>query len=389
VRTIFLALALFAACGRTASDPAPPEAQTDDAVEYWTCPMHPSVHAPGAGQCPICGMDLTPVTRAQKASGAVTVDAERRKWLGIRLAPAERRALHPSLRAVGEVTWDESRLTDVTLKIGGWVRELRASATGQSVRRGETLLTLYSPDLLVAQEDLLAAAADASGASHVESARRRLQLWDVTEQQIDAVLAAKKPMDAVPILSPASGEILEKDVVEGAFVESGTRLFRIGNLDAVWVEAAVPEGDLAAVQRGQRVNVRIEGSESREGTIALVLPSLESETRSARIRVELENKDGALHPGQWVTVELALPGGDALVVPDTAVMFTGPRRVVFVAGTGDELLPRTVETGRKGEGWVEIRSGLEVGEQVVVSGNFLVAADSRLRAGEDAWAPTP
>jgi membrane fusion protein, copper/silver efflux system len=387
--SVLLLLALLAGCRDAPAPPAVTTAHVDDSIEYWTCPMHPSVHAAGPGQCPICGMTLTPVTKAQKASGAVTVDAERRAWLGIELAPAERRTLAPSLRAVGEVMWDESRLTDVTLKVGGWVRELVANATGQSVRRGQTLLTLYSPDLLVAQEDLLAAATDPAGASHVESARRRLRLWDVTDKQIDAVLASGKPMEAVPILAPSSGEVIEKDVVEGAAVEPGTRLYRIGNLDEVWVEAVVPEADLASVRQGQPVRVGLEGSEPRDGTIALILPSLESETRSGRVRVELDNKDGVLRPGQWVTVELALPGGDALVVRDTAVMFTGPRRVVFVAGAGDALVPRTVQTGRKGEGWVEILSGVEEGEQVVVSGNFLVAADSRLRAGEDAWAPAP
>jgi Cu(I)/Ag(I) efflux system membrane fusion protein len=398
------ALGLWLALGALAcSDPGepggPPSSETtgsgqaaENEISHWTCPMHPSVHAEHPGKCPICGMTLVPVLRREIGSGEIRIDPERRERVGIRTTRVERGVLDLGLRAVGRVTADETRLVDVSVKVRGWIAKLEVDSLGAPVRRGDVLFLLYSPDLYATQQELLQAlksqgAAGASGAparsdALVRAARKRLELWNVASADIDAITRRGEPQEHLPIRSPASGYVIQKNVVEGAAVEPGVLLYRIAPLDRVWIDAAVQEGDLGSVSVGQRAKVSLPSlpGASFEGSVAYVYPSLDPETRTGRIRIELPNPGNRLLPDMYANVDLRLERGEQVLVPASAVIYAGPRRVVFVDLGEGRLAPREIEIGAGNGEFHEVLSGLEAGETVVSSGNFLVASESRLRS---------
>jgi Cu(I)/Ag(I) efflux system membrane fusion protein len=382
-----------------ASPPAVREGAPADADEiaWWTCPMHTSVHEKQAGKCPICGMTLVPVKREEVESGEVRIDTERRERVGIRTEPVAVGPLSIPVRAVGRVTTDETALVDVSVKVGGWIRRLEVASLGAPVRRGETLFWLYSPELFAAQQELLQALRSqgaASGGSApdradalVRAARKRFELWDIASGDVDAVIGRGEPQDALPVRSPASGYVVEKEVVLGGAVEPGARLYRIAPLDRVWIEAAVQELDLPLVAVGQAARVTLSSlpGESLEGAVAYLYPTLDAETRTGRIRVELPNPGHKLLPDMYANVELRVDRGEKLLVPASAVLYAGPRRIVFVDVGEGRLRPRAIEVGAGNGDVYEVLSGLEAGEQVVSSGNFLVSSESRLKSALSQW----
>ncbi len=357
--------------------PAPHE------IAHHTCPMHPSVRSEAPGACPICGMDLTPVTRAGAEGGVLQLDAQRLHRIGVTTSAVKVAPLDLSFRAFGRVKYDETSLVEVTLKVDGFVHRLRASATGQPVRTGELLFTLYSPALYAAQQELLVAHAAAPGGALVRAARRKLELLGVSTRQVDEVVRRGAPIENLPFLSPASGYVIEKQVVQGAAVQAGQPLFRIAGLDRVWVEAEVFEQHLPLVKPGQVVTVDLPHDPEAKGLyraeVAYVYPALDAATRTGRVRVELPNPGHALKPDMYAEVRFELAGGERLQVPEAAVVYTGPRRVVFVDRGEGRLEPRDVKLGRKGRGTYEVLEGLSRGQRVVTSGTFLVAAESRIR----------
>ena len=364
---------------------------------YYTCSMHPSVKNEGPGTCPICSMDLVPVTREEIETGTILVDAARRQAIGVTTAPAERRRLETSLRAVGSVVYDETRLAEVTVKYRGWIGELLVDEPGQEVRRGQTLFTLYSPELYATQEEFLSAldsqraARDTSAPRRadylVEAARKRMHLWDLQEWQIEQVAETGEPVEYLPIVSPVSGHVVAKNVVQGSTVQPGATLYRIAGLDSVWVEAELYESELPRVEVGQtaRVTLPYLPGRSFEGQVAFVYPFLDGTRRTGRIRVELANPDLALKPDMFAHVVLETDMGQRLVVPEEAVLYAGERSFVFVDLGEGRLRPTAIETGVKTADFVEVLSGLEEGEPVVTSGNFLVAAESRLKLAMEHW----
>jgi Cu(I)/Ag(I) efflux system membrane fusion protein len=359
-------------------------------IAYYTCSMHPSVRQASPGLCPLCGMTLTPVTRQDAESGAVFVDDARRQRIGVRTAATERRVLSRRIRAVGEVRADETRLADVTLRTSGWVQNLAVAATGQRVRAGQVLFTLYSPELYAAQREHLATARN-RGVSETfatlsRASRQRLRLLGMTEAQIDELEQRGEAGENVPILSPASGWVLEKDIVEGARIESGTRVYRIAGLDRIWIDAEVYEADLPHVQTGQRVQVVLSNLPDRtlEARIDFIYPELQTTSRTARVRVVLDNPDLDLRPGMYASVEIDVDLGERLAIPTAAVIYTGPRRLVFVDLGEGRFRPQEVTLGVDAGGWSEVVSGLQPGDIVVTSGNFLIAAESRIRSSTEA-----
>jgi Cu(I)/Ag(I) efflux system membrane fusion protein len=368
-----------------------------DEIAFYTCSMHPSVRSKDPGQCPICNMKLVPVTRAEVESGTILVDAERRQRIGVAITRVERRAVPVSIRAVGKVVFDETRLAEVSVKYRGWIGQLLADQTGQPVRRGQTLFTLYSPELYATQEELLAAlesqrAAQGTAAPEradylVEAARKRLRLWDLSEAEIDRVAASGEALQYIPIVSPVSGHVVEKLVVEGASVEPGMTLFRLAGLDRVWVEAEVYEAELALVEVGQPATVTFPYVPGRTytGRVAFISPYLDDATRTGRVRVELANPNLELKPDMYANVLLERTAGEALVVPEDAVLYAGPREFVFLDLGEGRLRPQPVETGRRVGEFVEILSGLAEGDPIVSSGNFLIAAESRLKLAMEHW----
>jgi len=357
----------------------------DDDVAYWTCSMHPSVRSADPGKCPICSMKLVPVTEAEVGTGVIRVDPARRQIVGVKTAPARRGPLTLDVRAVGRVTWDETRLSDVSLKYQGWIGEVFANFVGQRVEKGQPLFTVYAPALVSAQEELLESTR--RGGTLAASARRRLRYWNLGDAQIDGLVRAGRATEYVSILAPASGVVIEKDVVDGSAVEPGARLYRLADPSHVWVEADVYESDVPLVRVGQSAKITFPylPGESRTGTITFVSPFLDPTTRTVRARIELDNRDGTLRPDMFANVTLEIPLEAGVIVPDGSVIRAGAQAVVFVDLGEGRLEPRTVVLGRKGrEGW-QILEGIEGDEVVVTSGNFLVAAESRLKSGLDKW----
>jgi membrane fusion protein, copper/silver efflux system len=370
-----------------------------DEVAHYTCSMHPSVRNAEAGSCPTCAMALVPVLRSELASGEIVLDAGRRQQIGVTTARAERRTLAVPVRAVGKVTYDQTRLTDVTLKVGGWIDELYVDRLGQQVSQGEPLFTLSSSELFEAQQEFLAAAnkqrmARMTGSAEsteflAEARRQRLRLSDLSPDQIKDLELRRAPNELVEILSPASGHVIEKEVVAGSAIEPGVRLLRIAGLDRVWVEAEVYESELALLKVGTPATVTLPYLPGRRfnGRIAFVYPWLDGATRTGRVRIELGNPGLALKPEMYAEVLVERALGERLAVPEEAILYAGDRRYVFLDLGDGRLRPKAVTLGLWAGEWVEILDGLEAGDMVVTSGNFLIAAEARLKLALDHWAP--
>ncbi len=360
-------------------------------IAYYTCPMHPSVKQQEDGVCPICGMDLTPVTKKEAETGTIVVDDVRRQRIGVRTEKVEERDMSLTVRAVGKVKYDETRLADVNLRISGWVQTLLVDETGAKVRKGQRLFTLYSPELYAAQLEYLAAVRNSKEAKSLSAfagtAKDRLRLLGMSPGQIRSLGERGEAWEHVPILAPASGYVVEKNVVAGAQVEAGTRVYRIANLDKVWVDADVYESDLPNVKVGQPVQITLPylADKKLSGVVDYVYPTLQAATRTGRVRIVLGNADLQLKPDMYANVEFKVDVGRALAIPASAVVYTGPRRLVFVDLGEGRLRPVEVELGTYADGYYEVTSGLKVGETVVTSGNFLIAAESRIRSASKYW----
>jgi Cu(I)/Ag(I) efflux system membrane fusion protein len=362
-------------------------------VAYYTCPMHPSVREASPGKCPICGMGLTPVRQEDLDSGTVVVDEVRRQQIGVTTAPAERRSLSRHIRAVGQVRVDETRLTDVNLRMSGWVHKLYVDETGQHVKRTQTLFTLYSPELYAAEREHLTAVKrkrEEGSEALSELARaseQRLRLLGMSASQIRELERRGEAWEYVPVLSPATGYVIDKDIVEGGRIEAGSRVYRIADLSRVWIDADVYESDLPQVKVGQPVRVELPyvPGQTYEGRVDYIYPTLAEATRTGRVRVVLENPDLALKPDMYANVALEADLGERLAIADSAVIYTGPRRLVFVDLGEGRLRPQEVEVGVHADGYVEVTRGLQPGDVVVTSGNFLIAAESRIRSATRYW----
>jgi membrane fusion protein, copper/silver efflux system len=374
-----------------------------DGVAYYTCSMHPSVKQQAPGKCPICGMDLIPVTKAAQQQGIVQLDEARRQLIGVRTERVIEGPMQRTFRAVGHVTYDESAMTDVNLKVHGWITKLFVGQTGQKVTRGQPLFMLYSPDLYSAQQDFLLAnqgttVTPGNGGTlpnRMEmlsrAAHQRLRLLGLAEAQIDQLAKKGVPSESISIPSPASGFIIEKNVVEGASVEAGARLFRIAALNKVWVEAEIYEADLPQVHVGQSANVTLDYVPDRAyaAKVAYVYPYLDPAARTGRIRVELGNKELELRPGMYASVTLASDPAPRVQVPASAIVYTGPRRLVFVDLGEGRFRPQEVRVGSEANGMYEVLSGLSPGDSVATSGVFLIAAEARIGTAATYWDKAP
>jgi len=361
---------------------------TSEGISHYTCSMHPSVKSATPGTCPICGMDLVPVTKQEVQSGTILVDARRRQLIGVTTGPVERRRLTQTVRAAGRITYDETRLADITLKFDGWIGKLYADSVGAPVKRGTALFTVYSPALLSAQQEYLETwRRRREGDSLLAAARQRLTLWDLRPEQIRALEQRGAPQERLAILAPVTGTVIEKSIVEGSAVKAGQRLLRVADLSKVWVEGEVYEYELPNVKTGMAAEVILPELPDRSfpATVTYVDPYVDPKTRTARVRVALPNRDGALRPDMYAHVHLQVDQGERLVVPEGAVLYAGHSRVVFVDLGEGRLQPRKIKTGARNGEWIEVLDGVKQGEVVVTSGNFLIAAESKLKAGIDQW----
>jgi Cu(I)/Ag(I) efflux system membrane fusion protein len=333
-------------------------------------------------------MDLIRVRKGSSESLDLVVEPTRRQELGIRTETVALRPLVLDVRAAGRVVPDEAALTEVSLRVGGWVAAVHA-LDGALVRAGEPLFSVSSPDLLAAERELqLAARPDAAGGSELlQAARERLRRWGLCDAQLDAIAAAKEAPATIDILAPADGCVLEKSVVQGAAFMAGQALYRIADLRRVWVLADLAQEDLSAVKVGQEATLSVAAlpGERFTGTVDLLYPTLDAATRTARARIALDNAGLKLRPAMFATVTMDVALGDRLQVPRSAVIYTGPRRVVFVDLGEGRLRPREVKVGIAGAEAFEVLDGLAAGDSVVSSGTFLIAAESRIRSAESFW----
>jgi len=326
-------------------------------------------------------------TQGEAPPGEILVDPARRQKTGVRTAPVQREPFGVTIRAVGLVGYDQGGIHDVSPRVMGYVGSVQVSAVGETVHAGDLLFTLYSPDLLAAQKEFLTARASQRGDTLARAAEGRLRLWGMSAADIQRVAATSTPIEYVPFHAPSSGVVVEKNVVAGSGTQAGERLFRIATVDRVWIEAELYEADLSLVRLGDaaRITLPYLPGERFEGTVSLISPFLDGDTRTARARIEISNPGHALLPGMYASVDLRRELGDRLVVPASAVLYAGDRRFVFVDFGEGRLRPQAVETGLRDGERLELLSGLEAGQTIVVSGNYLIASESRLGSALEQW----
>ena len=389
-------------------------------VDYYTCTMHPSVKSKDPGKCPICSMDLVPVMKQESvaadaghkhgpvetpgAPAAATpqkpsefsVSVERQQMIGVTYALVERRPLEATLRAVGLVEPDAERVFEYVARVDGYIDKLAVSSPGQIVKRAEPLMTIYSPDLFATEQELLEILRTSGSSDRlVESAKKRLKLWNVSDEEIDQLVKTRKPSEHLTLRSPFDGIVQNVPVKPGMNVKIGDRLMSLVDLSLVWLWAEFYENELPLLSIGQKIKVTVPsfGDEEFGGEIVVMEPFLDPMKRTVRVRIDIPNPQWRLRPGMFVNAWLDVRAGEGLTVPVSAVMLTGNRNIVFVDKGEGRLTPRFVQLGRKftqpGErrdtDYYEVRGGLSEGERVVASANFLIDAESKIQGAIRTW----
>jgi len=403
----------FFAAGRRTVSPAQVDEKEKQTEQYY-CPMHPTFTSDKPGDCPICGMGLVPLEKKGspvKSSGSkdnhgamktaapqtlpagyveVSIPQERLRLIGVTYADAKFVDLEQTVRTVGIVTADETRLHHIHSKFEGYIEDIYADYVGEYVKKGSALFSIYSPELVATQREYLLAlkAKESSeyssfaGVDLLEAARRRLSFWDIGAAQIEQLEKTREPMRAVTIRSHVSGYITAKTVVHGARIMPSDSLYDLMDLSRVWVMADVYEVNLPFVKAGMPATVTLSYDPGRswKGRVSYLNPSLDSATRTIKARVEIENSELALKPGMYTNVTIGGKLFRALAVPESAVISTGERSVVFVSKGEGTFEPREITAGVKAHGFWEVKSGLTEGEKVATGANFLLDSESKLRA---------
>ncbi|MEP6955719.1 MAG: efflux RND transporter periplasmic adaptor subunit [Chthoniobacterales bacterium] len=392
---------LFAlsACGSKSSGGKPAD------VDYYTCTMHPSVHAEEPGKCPICSMDLVPVKEGAgakatplatgKQSGPqtheFTVPVERQQQIGVTYATVERKPLNHAIRAVGVVEPDAQRRWSFVARVEGYVQQLFVTSPGEIVEKNARLMSIYSPELLTTERELvmLLQMRDKARTPEVRNtpeqliaaAKARLEQWNVTPEQIAELEKTRTPNELLTLRSPFRGVVQDVPVKQGAGVGIGQRLVEIADLSVVWVWADFYETELSMLKQGQKITVTTNSypGEKFEGQIALINPFLDPAKRTSKVRIDIPNPDFRLQPGMYANVELRMQMGVGLTIPVNAVMPTGVRNIAFVDKGSGKLEPRVVELGQVYGNDYLVKSGLTEGERVVASANFLIDAESKVQ----------
>jgi multidrug efflux pump subunit AcrA (membrane-fusion protein) len=352
---------------------------------------HSARAMPGGGETETMGEEVT----SAMPEGAVMISPDRQQLIGVRRAVVTTEDVTRQIRTVGRVDYDETRVAHIHTRVSGWIEQLHVDFTGRQVEQNEPLLEIYSPELVSTQEEYLLAlrARDTLGGSTfdevastsrslLEATRRRLLLWDVTPEQIEELEERREPQTALTLYSPIRGYVIHKNAYEGLHVTPNTELFSIADLTQVWVLADVYESDLPLVRPGQRATISLSymPGQSFVGVVDYVYPYLEGETRTATVRLVLDNQDLALKPDMFANVELTSRLGRWLVVPEDAVIDTGERQVVFLALDGGHFLAREVRTGVRFDNKLQILDGLAEGDVVVSGAAFLIDSESKLRS---------
>jgi len=371
--------------------------------ELYTCPMHPFIVKDKPGACPICGMSLvkkveTPMANAQEAETAGQVALSPTQMVLANVATTEVRSvpLDKEIAATGIVQYDQTRQAKVTAWVAGRIDRLHVNAVGASVSKNRPVAEIYSPDLVAAQQEYLLAlksreqfksspiqSISQGGEGLVASARQRLKLMGVKDEQIAGLEKAGQPNIRLPIFTPLSGVVIEKVALEGQYVNVGDPLFNIADLSAVWVEVEVYENEFPNVKIGQTVEIHSQSYPGKtfRGRVSFIYPFLDPKTRTVKIRVEIPNPGLKLKPDMFVNASIKVPLGSSLVVPVSAVMDSGQRQVVWVETKPGQFEPRDVKVGARSGDNVQILSGLKAGDKVASSGGYLIDSEAQLKGG--------
>lgn len=365
-----------------------PEERT---ILYYTSPMDPTIRSDVPMKDPM-GMDYLPVYAdgsgpADAPEGVAISETDARR-LNVKTVAAEYRPFGLALKAVGRISYDERAWVHVSARFGGRVETLEADFTGARVEAGKPLLSVYSPAAVAAQQELLQLRRRSSSVDNLvfTTAKEKLRLWGLTEAQIAGILESGKAMYALPVLSPISGTVIAKTVVPGMYVNEGEMLFEIADLARVWMEADVYEQDIARITVGDRVAMTSIAHPGIvfEGTISFISPTLDPETRTIRVRANVDNRRGLLKPNMYVeAVVKNNTAPEKLVIPTSALLDTGTRKIVYVDGGNGRFIGRRVLVEASSGGLTAIAAGLEEGDQVVVSGAFLIDSQAQLAGAKD------
>ena len=376
--------------------------------QLYTCSMHPFIIKEKPGLCPICGMELIkkidtapkgivqPVGEPKKTDmhEHVSLSEKQRVMANVATAEAKNETLNKEINAVGIVQYNQSRQAKVTAWIAGRLEKLNVNSVGAFVSKEKPVAEIYSPDLVASQQEYLLAlksreqlknspiaSISQNGEGLVGSARQRLLLFGVKESQIAELEKSGKPNIRIPIYSPFSGVVIEKMVQKGQYVAMGEALFNIADLSSVWVEMEIYENEVSNIHIGQQVEIRSQSFPDKPSTgrIAFVYPFLDPKTRTVKARVELANPGLKLKPEMFVNAIIRVPLSPSLVVPVTALMNTGKRKVVWVESSPGMFESRTVQVGQQSGEKVQILSGLQAGDKVAVSGGYLIDSESQLK----------
>ncbi len=441
-KNLLIALAVVVAGGAMILWNNPSDSGANSAAEasgqIWTCSMHPQVRLPKPGKCPICSMPLVPAHKpasTNETSGSMLELSEHaRAMASVETVPVQRRKMSREVRAVGKVQYNETALANITTRVEGYVERLFVDYTGIEVKPGDHLVEIYSPDLLVAQQELLVVLDSQRNASLVESAKRKLLLWGLTQQQVDDLVRDKKVSDRITLFSPIQGTVTEKMVVQKAMVKPGEMLYRLANLESVWVYLDIYEYELPWVQYGQMVEIKSEATPGQgiSGRVWFISPVLNEETRTVKVLLNINNTERKLKPGMYVSAVIRaellsdgkpaptgvegqwscpmhplvvlpqggecpvckmklvqIPGTPAsaktegeqflLAVPVSAVLDSGVRKLVYVEKTKGQFSPVEIVTGPRTDDSYPVLSGLSEGDKVAVRGSFLLDSQFQIR----------
>jgi membrane fusion protein, copper/silver efflux system len=385
---------LISGCGKGKETTA----HKEDAKHEATAPITEASKKPSEMEMEMKGLTMESIQKEGKvqemAPGTVQISPERQQLIGVKFGTVEMRPLEKVIRTVGRVDYDEKRIVTVSPKIGGWIEDLFVDFTGRFVKEGDPLLTIYSPELVSTQEEYLIALrakksltkspfpeVAGSGESLAESAKRRLKLWDISDDQIKALKESGQSKKTLTLFSPFSGFVLEKSAYKGMNVMPGVALYKLADLSVVWLYADIYEYELPFIRLGQEATIQISyiPGETFRGKAIYIYPSLNPETRTAKVRFEIPNSHERLKPEMYANVEIKVHLGQKLAVPEGAIIHTGLRQLAIVDKGSGYFEPREVMVGSKVEGYYEVIKGLKAGERVVASANFLIDSESKLK----------
>ena len=375
-------------------------------VDYYTCTMHPSVKQKKPGKCPICAMDLVPIYKegnapqtdaGDKQVRTVNVPLYQQQLIGVQRDTVKLQNVAKTMRTVGHVDYNETRVATINLKFSGWIEKLNVDYTGQFVNKGQPLFEIYSPELVATQEEYLQTLRSISPKSAVtalsdgndtyeentllKSARDRLLLWGISEKQIHEIETTGAPKLTLTFYSPITGYVVEKNALEGRKAKEGMDLYTIADLSTVWVYADIYEYELPFIKIGQTAEISLayDPNVNYAGKVDYIYPTLEAKTRTAKIRLVFPNPELKLKPDMYADVKIKVEQGAQLTVPETAVLNTGTRQLVFVDRGSGRFEPREIKLGTKVDRHYVVFGGLEEGEVIVKSGNFLIDAEAHVQ----------